>query len=73
MISLDVPVANKAVAISGIAGPTGGSKEKPVGMVCFAWQQKDQFVRVSTQYFKGDRGSVREQAVVFILEKMMEC
>ncbi|MCK5727015.1 MAG: CinA family protein [Thiotrichaceae bacterium] len=65
--------ANIAVAISGIAGPTGGSKEKPVGMVCFAWQQKDQFVRVSTQYFKGDRGSVREQAVVFILEKMMEC
>lgn len=52
-----------AVAITGIAGPTGGSDEKPVGMVCFAWAQRDGGCEALTCQFAGSRTEVREQAV----------
>jgi nicotinamide-nucleotide amidase len=55
--------ADIAVAISGVAGPTGGTKEKPVGMVCFAWKLRNKASGAETRYFKGDRNSIREQAV----------
>ncbi len=55
--------ATIAVAISGIAGPGGGSEEKPVGMVCFAWADKSGWKSVETHYFSGDRTQVRQQAV----------
>ena len=52
-----------AVAITGIAGPTGGSDEKPVGTVCFAWAQRDGGCEALTCQFSGNRAEVREQAV----------
>ena len=52
-----------AVAITGIAGPGGGSDEKPVGMVCFAWAQRDGGCEALTCQFAGTRAEVREQAV----------
>ncbi|XAW89911.1 nicotinamide-nucleotide amidase [Vibrio sp. CDRSL-10 TSBA] len=52
-----------AVSISGIAGPGGGSEEKPVGMVCFAWADKQGWLQVETQFFAGDRQTVRQLAV----------
>lgn len=55
--------ATIAVAISGIAGPGGGSEDKPVGMVCFAWADKSGWQSVETHYFSGDRTQVRQQAV----------
>jgi nicotinamide-nucleotide amidase len=69
--------AQVAVAISGIAGPTGGSAEKPVGTVWLAWASKDPIsenntstyytgeekVRVRHCLFEGDREQVRQQAV----------
>ncbi|SDY96009.1 CinA family protein [Nitrosomonas sp. Nm33] len=55
--------AQLAVAVTGIAGPTGGSKEKPVGMVCFAWASKQGLARSETHFFSGDREAVRRQAV----------
>ncbi len=55
--------AQLAVAVTGIAGPTGGSKEKPVGMVCFAWASKQGFARSKTHFFSGDREAVRRQTV----------
>lgn len=64
--------ANLAVAVSGIAGPTGGSPTKPLGMVCFAWQVSGQIAQVSTQYFEGDRSQVRQQAVAFAIHKLLE-
>jgi nicotinamide-nucleotide amidase len=61
-----------AVAITGIAGPAGGSKEKPVGTVCFAWAAKRRPVHSETRHFKGGRESVRRQSVVRALEGVIE-
>lgn len=52
-----------AVAITGVAGPTGGSAEKPVGTVCFAWARKAASVESETRRFAGDREAVRRQSV----------
>jgi nicotinamide-nucleotide amidase len=60
--------ADVAVAVSGIAGPSGGSPEKPVGTVCFAWLVADREPRVETRHFHGDREAVRRQSVVRALE-----
>jgi len=60
-----------AVAISGIAGPGGGSAEKPVGTVWFAWAVKKGGMESVCQFFEGDRGEVREQAIDFALEGLL--
>ncbi|MCU7906882.1 MAG: nicotinamide-nucleotide amidase [Candidatus Thiodiazotropha sp. (ex Epidulcina cf. delphinae)] len=62
--------ADVAVAISGVAGPGGGSEEKPVGTVCFAWQIKEREVIVGREWFGGDRKQVRRQAVVHALKQL---
>jgi nicotinamide-nucleotide amidase len=62
-----------AVAVTGIAGPTGGSAAKPVGMVCFAWARKAGALRSETQRYSGDRESVRRQSVIRALEGVLEC
>ncbi len=59
--------AGIAVAVSGIAGPGGGSAEKPVGMVCLAWAVKAHEATAETCYFSGDREAVRRQTVVHAL------
>ena len=64
--------AQVAVAITGVAGPTGGSAEKPVGMVCFAWAVTDGKISVQTRHFKGDRASVRRQSVITALQGVVE-
>lgn len=55
--------ADWAVAITGIAGPTGGSAEKPVGTVCFAWARKEGGCEAELRHFAGDREQVRAQSV----------
>lgn len=61
------------ISISGIAGPGGGSKDKPVGMVCFGICILDK-VYTYTNYFNNmDRNEVREASVQFILEKLLTC
>ncbi len=55
--------AQSAVAITGIAGPGGGSRDKPVGTVCFAWIVMEQPAESETMHFDGDRAQVREQSV----------
>lgn len=55
--------ADWAVAITGVAGPTGGTRDKPVGMVCFAWARKDGGCEAMTGHFTGDREQVRAQSV----------
>ena len=60
-----------ALAVTGVAGPGGGTPEKPVGMVCFAWTTPDG-VRSETRNFSGDRDAVRRQSVIRALEGAME-
>ncbi|MCQ2390223.1 MAG: nicotinamide-nucleotide amidohydrolase family protein [Kiritimatiellae bacterium] len=59
-----------AVALTGIAGPDGGSDEKPVGLVWFGLATPDG-VRTEKAIFQGDRARVREQAVVHALGMLM--
>ena len=60
--------ADFALAVSGIAGPTGATDDKPVGTVWFAWQQRDGDSVTLRKQFDGDRHSVRKQAVAKALE-----
>lgn len=66
--------AQIAVSVTGIAGPDGGTAEKPVGTVCFGWAiRRDPaaapWVQTATRHFVGDRASVRAQAIVTALEE----
>jgi nicotinamide-nucleotide amidase len=61
-----------AVAVSGVAGPGGGSPDKPVGTVCFAWLVSGGTPRVETRQFAGDREAVRRQAVARALEGLVD-
>jgi nicotinamide-nucleotide amidase len=54
--------AQWAVAITGVAGPGGGSSETPVGMVCFAWAEAGEAC-ADTRHFHGEREAVRRQSV----------
>ena len=55
--------AQVAIAVTGIAGPGGGTRDKPVGTVCFAWVEMLQSPDSETMHFVGDRSQVREQSV----------
>ncbi len=64
-----------AVAVSGIAGPDGGSEEKPLGTVWFAWAVRhagDTEVQAEKRQFAGDRESVRSGTVVAALQGIRE-
>ncbi|WJG08608.1 CinA family protein [Aliiglaciecola sp. LCG003] len=63
-----VSKANLAVSISGIAGPNGGSTEKPVGLVWFGFYCQGQITSTS-RIFTGNRHQVRMQAIQFALEQ----
>ena len=60
--------ADLAFAVTGIAGPDGGSKEKPVGTVFIAWQLRGLAGYCVKQHFSGDRLAVRRQVIVFCLQ-----
>jgi len=68
--ALERSKATVAVSITGVAGPTGGTPEKPVGTVCFAWA-RGSAVRSETRRFAGDRESIRRQSVILALEGVM--
>jgi nicotinamide-nucleotide amidase len=53
---------NIAASITGIAGPDGGSPEKPVGTVCFAWAASDLPLITKIEHFNGNRQQIREQS-----------
>lgn len=60
-----------SLAITGIAGPTGGSSGKPVGTVCFSWCFRGEAPVCRRKRFGGDRESVRRQALIFALEELL--
>jgi len=61
------PGVNAALAVTGIAGPGGGTADKPVGLVWFAWSLEDRLAGSEVMQFQGDRDAVRRQTVVHAL------
>ena len=63
--------ADLAAAVTGIAGPSGGTPAKPVGTVCFAWAAKGGAVDSTTRRFEADRAGVRTASVCCALEGLL--
>ena len=70
--ALDRSHADIAVAVTGIAGPAGGTPDKPVGLVWLAWATRDGSVEAVSRRFPGDRAAVREATVALALEGLVE-
>ena len=70
--ALAASYAQVAVAVSGTAGPGGGTPDKPVGTVCLAWALKGGEPVVETRHFAGERDAVRGQAVERALAGVLE-
>jgi len=64
--------AEYAIAVSGIAGPEGGTPDKPVGTVWFAIVGPEGRVLAQRQIFAGDRDAVRRQSVVWALQTLLD-
>jgi nicotinamide-nucleotide amidase len=62
--------SNTAISITGVAGPSGGSAEKPVGTVCFGWTTENQTL-TKTMHFDGDRQKIRREAARFALTELI--
>lgn len=69
--ALEYSKAMISLSITGIAGPGGGSPDKPVGTVCFAWCVRGQAPESERCQFLGDRESIRRQAVEFALNGVL--
>jgi nicotinamide-nucleotide amidase len=65
--------ASLTVSVSGVAGPGGGSAEKPVGTVWMAWASRDYGHRTRHFLFTGDRDSIRQQTVTEALRGLVDC
>lgn len=64
--------AHIAGSITGIAGPDGGTVEKPVGTVCFAWVGHNLPLTVTTEHFQGNRHEIRQQAAIALLAGIID-
>lgn len=69
--------ASLALAITGVAGPSGGSPDKPVGTVCFAWCRRNAAGEIDMpscerRLFPGDREMIRRQAVIHALSGLLD-
>lgn len=74
--ALSHSAAQVAIAITGLAGPGGGSDAKPVGTVCFAWAirrdaRQSPWVKTVTESLDGDRSAIRTQSILLALETMI--
>lgn len=64
--------AQISMAITGIAGPSGGSAVKPIGTVWFAWKVSDRPIFTSLQVFAGSRALIRNQATYYCLARLLQ-
>ena len=72
---LNLSGADIAAAVSGVAGPDGGSEEKPLGTVWFAWASRKKGapdIDAEKRLLKGDRDQIRAQTVVISLQGLRE-
>jgi nicotinamide-nucleotide amidase len=65
-------LGNTSVAITGIAGPDGGSADKPVGTVWFGWASDFFPTKTALKTFQGERQAIREQAIQYALSGLVE-
>ena len=70
--ALERSLASIAVAVTGVAGPGGGTADKPVGLVWFAWAVRGGSVEAISHRFPGDRAAVREASVGVALAGLLE-
>jgi nicotinamide-nucleotide amidase len=71
MSGLEFCESDWSIAVSGIAGPAGGSAEKPVGTVWMAWANKA-VVMSEKQVFMGNRAQVRDQTIQYVVNKLVD-
>ena len=64
--------AGVAVAVTGIAGPSGGTEDKPVGTVWIAWKRRGGYPLAEAFHFDGDREAVRRQTVAAVLGGLLQ-
>ena len=64
--------ASLAVAVTGIAGPGGGTPDKPVGTVWIAWKRRGGYPHAAVHHFDGDREAIRRQTVAAALHGLIE-
>ncbi len=64
--------ADIAVGVSGIAGPDGGTDDKPVGLVWLSWGKRGKSIFVKPYNFEGDREAVRKQSISQILKNLLD-
>jgi len=64
--------AGMAVAVTGIAGPTGGTPDKPVGTVWISWKRRGGYAHATLFHFAGDREAVRRQTVAAALNGVIK-
>jgi nicotinamide-nucleotide amidase len=64
--------ASYAVSVTGIAGPGGGTADKPVGSVCFGWAGPGNLVQSEKIVFPGDRQEIRSRSIEFSLSRLIE-
>lgn len=68
---MTVSGADYCIAVTGVAGPDGGSVDKPVGTVCFGWAAREQQTQTAQLHFTGDRHAVREQSIAHALAGLL--
>ena len=78
-VSQLTPIKNTryGVSITGVAGPGGGTDEKPVGTVCYAWSKvsssaDNDIIKAETKLFAGNRKEIREQSAMFSLQVLRD-
>ena len=64
--------ADFSAAVTGVAGPDGGTEEKPVGTVCFGWGQRGAEARTTRVVFDGNRQQVRELSILTALQGLAD-
>ena len=72
MGALERSRANVTLAVSGIAGPDGGSPDKPVGTVYLAWALREGPIRTERRHFPGNRDEVRAASVAAALQGVLD-